>query len=85
MIEDDPSHSEVKAERLLQRMTKCGKIPNHLTYHLILDSIVKSSRGRANLILKAEKVLRNIESASSETRRRLRPNTKLSNILLQGE
>jgi len=84
MIEDDLSHAEVTAERLLQRMRTCGKIPNHLTYHLILDSMVKSSRGQANSILKAEKLLKNIESASFATTRHLRPNTKLTNILLQG-
>jgi hypothetical protein len=85
VIEDDLLHAEVHAETLLQRMRACGKSPNHLTYQLILDSIVKSSRGQTNSIFTAEKILKNIESASAETARRLRPSTKLSNIVLQGE
>ena len=70
---------------MLQRMRTSSNIPNHLTYQLILDSIIKSSRGQGGSISKAEKILKNIGLGSGGTVCRLRPNTKLSNIVIQGK
>jgi len=71
-----------RVELLLRRMVVNKLRPTVLSYKLVLDAHIKSSR-RGVGISKAEKVLKLMYSKAGASERCMRPNTKLANILLQ--
>lgn len=73
-----------RVELLLKRMVANKLHPTVLSYKLVLDAHIKSSR-RGVGISKAEKVLKQMYSKADTSVRCMRPNTKLANILLQGK
>ena len=73
-----------RVESLLRRMVVNKLRPTVLSYKLVLDAHIKSSR-RGVGISKAEKVLKQMDSTAGASGRCMRPNTKLANILLQGK
>jgi len=84
-IDHDTAQSGDKVEALLERMWKNGKVPNLVTYQLVVEALIKSSRGRRQGIAKAEAMIKDMEKGSSNKNKNLRPNAKLANMVLQGK
>jgi len=74
-----------KAVDLLNRMRTNGKRLSFVTYQIVLEALIKSSKGRSRGVNQAEAILKEMDSSAIDSERGLRPNTKLANMVLQGE
>ena len=78
-----------RAEALLKRMSENGLVPNMVTYQLVFEALIKSSKGRGKgRMARAESLLKQIDERSksvSGKKKPLRPNTMLANMILQGK
>ena len=84
-IDCNTSQTGVRADALLQRMIKNNFTPNIITYQLVFEALIKSSRGKGHGIIRAETLIKRIDEHSKRTQNNpLRPNTMLANVILQG-
>jgi hypothetical protein len=74
-----------KTVSLLERMRTTSKNPSLVTFRLVLEALVHTSKDRCSGVAQAETILRNIDSKAVDREHSLRPNAKLANMVLQGK
>jgi|AntRauTorckE5430_2_1112549.scaffolds.fasta_scaffold05635_3 hypothetical protein len=74
-----------KAVDLLRRMRTNGKRSSLVTYQIVLEALLINSKGKSRGVIQAEKILKEMDSWDVDRERCIRPNTKLANMVLQGE
>jgi len=74
-----------KTVSLLERMRANNKNPSLVTFRLVLEALVHTSKDRCPGVAQAELILRNIDSKAVGREHSLRPNAKLANMVLQGK
>ena len=84
-IDNDLSQAAGRAEELMKRLSDSGFAPNMVTYQLVFEALIKSSKGRRRGIERAEDLLKKIdETSQTDKNKPLRPNRMLANMILQG-